>query len=197
MSDKGFDKQVGGTHYQRLKIQPMFYSEMNNLNACAHSIIKYTTRAGTKESEDFYKEMEKIRHCTHLWEEAWEAQTGYSREDYENGKRHQNLTENLENARGKSFEGFVQEASKAVKGSTPQETAEALRQASENVSLTDEEVDSLLDVSRYSQMGTQLADAIDAEIADSFLTSEQEESVFGSYGQTPPEDCCGMNEGTD
>lgn len=38
------DRQIGGSHYKGLKIQPMEYSLANNLNAAQHTIIKYTTR---------------------------------------------------------------------------------------------------------------------------------------------------------
>lgn len=38
------DSQVGGTHYKKLKIQPMEYSMANGLDACQHTIIKYVTR---------------------------------------------------------------------------------------------------------------------------------------------------------
>lgn len=37
-------KQVGGSHYTGLKIQPMEYSVANGLNACQHTAIKYITR---------------------------------------------------------------------------------------------------------------------------------------------------------
>lgn len=38
------DIQVGGDHYKKLKIQPMQYSMANGLDACQHTVIKYTTR---------------------------------------------------------------------------------------------------------------------------------------------------------
>mgnify|MGYP001143509645 CR=1 FL=1 len=37
-------RQVGGSHYTGLKIQPMEYSVANGLNACQHTAIKYITR---------------------------------------------------------------------------------------------------------------------------------------------------------
>jgi len=82
-NSEGFGSQVGGTHYQDCLIQPMLYSEVNKLGPNAHSIIKYATRAGKKDGESFYKEMAKIRQCTYLWEEAWEAMTGETKEDYD------------------------------------------------------------------------------------------------------------------
>lgn len=41
---KALKQQVGGDHYTKLKIQPMEYSMANRLNACQHTVIKYTTR---------------------------------------------------------------------------------------------------------------------------------------------------------
>lgn len=41
MSDK---KQVGGTHYSSLKIQPTEYIQKNNLTFIEGNIIKYVTR---------------------------------------------------------------------------------------------------------------------------------------------------------
>lgn len=63
----GLDRQVGGTHYQELAIQPMEYSFANKLDPVAHSIIKYATRAGRKHSETMEKEIQKIIHCAELW----------------------------------------------------------------------------------------------------------------------------------
>lgn len=39
-----FSRQVGGTHYQNLAIQPMEYSLANKLDAAQHTVIKYVTR---------------------------------------------------------------------------------------------------------------------------------------------------------
>lgn len=41
---KATDKQIGGDHYAKLKIQPMEYSMANGLDACQHTVIKYITR---------------------------------------------------------------------------------------------------------------------------------------------------------
>ena len=68
----GLDRQVGGTHYQELAVQPMEYSYKNRLNPIAHSIVKYATRAGRKEGEDTRKEIEKIIHCAEIWLELIE-----------------------------------------------------------------------------------------------------------------------------
>jgi hypothetical protein len=37
-------RQVGGTHYEKLKIQPIQYILENNLGYCEGNIIKYITR---------------------------------------------------------------------------------------------------------------------------------------------------------
>jgi len=83
LKKKGFENQIGGTHYQDLRVQPMYYSEMNDLNANAHSIIKYASRAGKKLGESFFKDIDKIRHCCDLWEDIYEAKTGQTRKDYD------------------------------------------------------------------------------------------------------------------
>jgi hypothetical protein len=59
------NKQEGGNHYREMAIQPMRYSMMNNLCACAHTIIKYASRYPRKDQglQDLYK----IRHTVDLW----------------------------------------------------------------------------------------------------------------------------------
>ncbi len=50
------DKQEGGDHYKKLKIQPMEYSMANKLDACQHTVIKYVTRFRDKNGvEDLRK----------------------------------------------------------------------------------------------------------------------------------------------
>lgn len=51
--------QVGGSHYTKLKIQPMEYSMANDLDACQHTIIKYVTRFRDKAG---VQDLEKARH---------------------------------------------------------------------------------------------------------------------------------------
>ena len=36
-------KQVGGTHYDKLKISPFEYAEENELSALEFSVVKYVT----------------------------------------------------------------------------------------------------------------------------------------------------------
>lgn len=42
------DKQIGGTHYKNLSIQPTEYVIKNKLNFCEGNVIKYVTRHRTK-----------------------------------------------------------------------------------------------------------------------------------------------------
>ncbi len=58
-----FDKQVGGSHYSKLAIQPMEYSMANNLDACQHTAIKYITRFREK---DGIRDLEKAIHTIQL-----------------------------------------------------------------------------------------------------------------------------------
>lgn len=55
-----FEKQVGGDHYTKLKIQPMRYSMENGLDPCQHTIIKYVTRFRDKGG---IQDLEKARDC--------------------------------------------------------------------------------------------------------------------------------------
>jgi hypothetical protein len=55
-----YDRQVDGDHYQKLAIQPMQYSMLNNLDACQHTVIKYVTRFRDKGG---IKDLEKAKHC--------------------------------------------------------------------------------------------------------------------------------------
>lgn len=52
-------KQVGGSHYKDLPIQPMRYSMKNKLDACQHTIIKYVTRFRDKGG---IQDLEKAKH---------------------------------------------------------------------------------------------------------------------------------------
>jgi hypothetical protein len=56
-----YNTQVGGTHYQKLKIQPMQYSMANGLDACQHTAIKYITRFRDKGGiDDLHKAIHVI-----------------------------------------------------------------------------------------------------------------------------------------
>ena len=55
--------QEGGGHYTKRGIQPIEYSESNNLGACQHSVVKYITRHQDKNG---IEDLSKIIHFTFL-----------------------------------------------------------------------------------------------------------------------------------
>ena len=56
---KALKKQVGGSHYKDMVIQPIEFTHKNNLNFCQGNIIKYTCRYKEKNGiEDLKKESE-------------------------------------------------------------------------------------------------------------------------------------------
>ena len=57
--------QVEGDYYSRLGIQPVQFSMVNKLDACAHSILKYTTRHREKNGR---VDLEKAIHFIELRE---------------------------------------------------------------------------------------------------------------------------------
>jgi hypothetical protein len=59
MLRSAFEKQVGGDHYKKMKIQPMEFSMANGLDACQHTIIKYVTRFRDKNG---VQDLEKAKH---------------------------------------------------------------------------------------------------------------------------------------
>ena len=67
------EKQIGGNHYLKLKIQPMYYSMENNLNALQHTAIKYITRYNLKGVP--MQDLEKARDCIDKLIE-WEKEHG-------------------------------------------------------------------------------------------------------------------------
>ena len=55
------DRQEGGCHYKKMKIQPMTYSMENGLDAMQHTIIKYVSRFRDKNGiEDLRKAIHTI-----------------------------------------------------------------------------------------------------------------------------------------
>ena len=55
--------QEGGGHYKNRGIQPIEYSEANNLGACQHSVVKYITRHQDKNG---IEDLSKIIHFIFL-----------------------------------------------------------------------------------------------------------------------------------
>lgn len=62
-SMSALEKQIGGDHYRKLKIQPMEYSMANGLDPCQHTIIKYVTRFRDKGG---IADLEKAKHTIDL-----------------------------------------------------------------------------------------------------------------------------------
>jgi len=52
-------KQIGGTHYSQLKIQPVLYIHANGIGFCEGNVIKYVTRWRDKGG---IADLEKARH---------------------------------------------------------------------------------------------------------------------------------------
>lgn len=57
------DKQIGGDHYKKMKIQPFEFSMANGLNPIQHTILKYVTRYKEKKG---LEDLLKARHCIDL-----------------------------------------------------------------------------------------------------------------------------------
>lgn len=54
-------KQIGGTHYEEMKIQPIDYIIANNLPFCESNVVKYISRHASKNgAEDIRK---AIHYC--------------------------------------------------------------------------------------------------------------------------------------
>lgn len=56
------DRQVGGDHYRRFKIQPVEFIRENGLSYLQGNIIKYVVRAGTKEGSSSVQDLLKAQH---------------------------------------------------------------------------------------------------------------------------------------
>lgn len=63
-------KQVGGSHYKGLAIQPVEYCQRNNLGFCESSVVKYVTRWQSKAGVE---DLKKARHFIDLLIEMTEA----------------------------------------------------------------------------------------------------------------------------
>lgn len=71
---KPSERQIGGSHYRDLAIQPSEYIYRNQMGWLAGNIVKYATRAGRKGGHDGMRtDIEKIKHYAELWLE-WTAQ---------------------------------------------------------------------------------------------------------------------------
>lgn len=54
-----FDKQIGGSHYKNMPIQPIEFIMKNNLGFCEGNIIKYICRYKEKNG---LQDLEKAKH---------------------------------------------------------------------------------------------------------------------------------------
>lgn len=63
---KALEKQVAGSHYKNMAIQPIEFSMKNNLNACQHSAIKYICRYKDKGG---LEDLAKAKHFIEMLEE--------------------------------------------------------------------------------------------------------------------------------
>ena len=61
-----FDKQVDGSHYKNMAIQPAEFAEANNLNYCQSLVIRYICRYKNKGGE---KDLDKAIHTIQLLKE--------------------------------------------------------------------------------------------------------------------------------
>ncbi len=68
-----FKNQVGGDHYQKMKITPFDYAMANNLNALEFSVVKYLRRKGG--SEQRLEDLRKLIDCAEKLLE-WEKDNG-------------------------------------------------------------------------------------------------------------------------
>lgn len=57
------DKQTGGNHYKKLKIQPAEYAEANSLSSLEGKVVKYVTR---HEDKGGVQDLRKAIHCLEL-----------------------------------------------------------------------------------------------------------------------------------
>jgi hypothetical protein len=68
-ASNAFGKQIAGSHYSKLKIQPMEYCLGNGLNYAQSNVVKYVTRYKDKNG---IEDLKKAIHCIELlidWEE--------------------------------------------------------------------------------------------------------------------------------
>ena len=65
-------KQVGGNHYERMKIQPIEYIMANELDFCEGNIVKYVSRYKHKNG---IEDLKKARHYLNLLIHNYENRT--------------------------------------------------------------------------------------------------------------------------
>ena len=73
--EKEIDKQVGGTHYSDMKMQPIEFISANNMNFIDGNMVKYASRHHAKNKDE---DLKKVIHYAVL---ALKYDYGYSQED--------------------------------------------------------------------------------------------------------------------
>jgi hypothetical protein len=63
VENKSLEKQVGGSHYKNMSIQPVEFILANELGFCEGNIIKYTCRYKQKGG---VQDLEKVIHYTQM-----------------------------------------------------------------------------------------------------------------------------------
>ena len=63
MEEKATDKQIGGDHYKKCKIQPIEYIHANGLDFLSGNIVKYASRHKFKNKDE---DVKKIIHYAML-----------------------------------------------------------------------------------------------------------------------------------
>lgn len=68
-----FDKQISGSHYKTMRIQPLEYALANNLGICEHAVVKYISRWKDKGGVDDLRKA--IHYCEILIETELQPRT--------------------------------------------------------------------------------------------------------------------------
>jgi len=77
------ERQVGGTHYKGMKIQPLEFAMANAWDAGAFSILKYLSRHATKNGlQDVEKALHFIDLRDHFYEHVTAGDTKIAMSDY-------------------------------------------------------------------------------------------------------------------
>lgn len=71
------NKQVGGDHYKKLKIQPVEYNHANNLDFFQGNVVKYITRFRDKNGK---ADLEKAKHIIELLIELEYGKTTHTKD---------------------------------------------------------------------------------------------------------------------
>jgi len=88
------DKQIGGDHYKRMKIQPSDYIVKNNLGWYEGNIVKYITRHSIKGGR---QDVEKVIHYAELLLENKYPEDEGTRRGRETAEYIKKLNEDMKN----------------------------------------------------------------------------------------------------